>query len=202
MQITNTSQSGQNPAAARPTLQPQLLTAGGFAPFGTVVEPFAPPGSPDALPPQGARAINSGTTWRLDVVHDLGLNHEGGTPGLAVYSASARQFPIRLEVLERHQLGSQSFLPLTGARFIVVVAAAGPAPGAAELKAFYTTGRQGVVLHRGTWHHALLAVEPGSFAVIERHQSSHESAVDCEVAALPSPVWLELPGAQDGATKD
>ncbi|UUZ72550.1 ureidoglycolate lyase [Polaromonas sp. P1(28)-8] len=81
-----------------------------------MVEPFAPPGSPDALPPQGARAINSGTTWRLDVVHDLGLNHEGGTPGLAVYSASARQFPIRLEVLERHQLGSQSFLPLTGAR--------------------------------------------------------------------------------------
>lgn len=178
-------------------LQPEPLTAAGFAPFGIVVEPFAPPGQPGVLPPPGARAINGGTTWRLDLAHNLDLGHAGGTPGLAVYSASARRFPMALEVLERHCSGSQGFLPLTGARFVVVVAAPGPAPDAAALRAFITTGQQGVVLSPGTWHHALLAVEAGSFAVIERHPPSADSAADCEFTALAAPIWLALPGAPD-----
>ncbi|HSV53154.1 MAG TPA: ureidoglycolate lyase [Burkholderiaceae bacterium] len=191
-----------NPA---PTLQSCPLTAEAFAPFGSVVEGFAPPGTPGAAPPPGARAINDGTTWRLDLTHDLDLQREGGTPGLAIYSAAARQFPFMLEVLERHELGSQGFLPLTGARFVVVVAAAGTAPGIEDLKAFHTTGQQGVVLHPGTWHHALLAVEAGSFAVIERHLAPNGHAtdhatdhtmarpVDCGLATLSAPVRLEAP---------
>lgn len=175
------------------TLRPRPLTTEAFAAFGTVVQAFAPPGTPGASPPPGARAINEGTTWRLDLLHDLHLQREGGTPGLAVYSAAARRFPLLLEGLERHLMGSQSFLPLTGARFVVIVAAAGPAPGVEDLKSFVTTGQQGVVLHPGTWHHALLAVDAGSFAVIERHHSSNDGAADCELAALNVPVWLVLP---------
>ena len=130
-------------------LQPERLTAAGFAPFGIVVEPFAAPGQTGVLPPTGALAINGGTTWRLDLTHNLELDHAGGKPGLAVYSASARQFPMPLQLFERHSAGSQSFLPLTGARFVVVVAAPGPAPDAAALRAFITTRQQGVVLNPG-----------------------------------------------------
>ena len=180
---------------AQSALKPEELTAAAFAPFGIVVGPFAAPGQPGALPPAGARAINGGTTWRLDLTHNLELDHAGGKPGLAVYSASARQFPMALEVLERHAAGSQSFLPLTGARFVVVVAAPGPTPAAAALRAFITTGQQGVVLNIGTWHHALLAVEAGSFAVLERHPSTAGSVADCEFTALAAAVWLALPDA-------
>ena len=176
-----------------PSLQVLALTPEAFAPYGMVLQAFAPPGTPGATPPEGARAINGGTTWRLDVLADLDLNRDGGTPGLAVYSASARRFPLALDELECHQLGSQSFLPLTGARFVVVVAAAGAAPGATDLKAFVSNGQQGVVLHPGTWHHALLAIEAGSFAVIERHPSSRQSTVDCDLTRLNSPLWLAPP---------
>lgn len=81
-------------------LLPQPLTVGTFAPFGTVVQPLAPPGTPGASAPAGARAINDGTAWRLDLLADLDLQREGGTPGLAVYSAAARTLPMRLHTLE------------------------------------------------------------------------------------------------------
>jgi ureidoglycolate lyase len=168
------------------TLHPEPLTSEAFAAFGTVVAPFA-----HGQPPAGARAINNGTTWRLDLLADLDLHHGGGTPGLAVYSAAARAFPLALQAMERHAHGSQSFLPLGHARFVVVVAAAGPTPDPQDLNAFITDGSQGVVLYPGTWHHGLVAVDSGSFAVIERHVAAG-AAVDCDEVALAPGVWLAL----------
>jgi ureidoglycolate lyase len=175
------------PDPHRTPLSPVPLTATGFAAYGTVVEPFAHAHPP----PPGARAINDGTTWRLDLMADLDLHQGGGTPGLAVYSATARTFPLALQEMERHTQGSQSFLPLTGARFVVVVALPGAAPGASELKAFITNGQQGVVLHPGTWHHGLVAVQAGSFAVVERH-AAPGAAVDCDVVGMAAGVWLDV----------
>ena len=162
-------------------LRPEPLTTQAFAAYGTVVAPFA-----HAQPPPGARAINGGTTWRLDLLADLDLHQSGGSPGLAVYSAAARTFPLALQEMERHTQGSQSFFPLGNARFVVVVAPAGVAPRGGDLKAFITDGQQGVVLHPGTWHHSLVAIEAGSFAVVERHGA----VVDCEVAGMEAGVWL------------
>ncbi len=167
-------------------VHPEPLTPQAFAAYGTVVAPFA-----HDQPPAGARAINGGTTWRLDLLADLDLHQHGGTPGLAIYSATARTFPLALEAMERHTQGSQSFLPLGTARFVVLVAAAGVAPGAHDLKAFITDGQQGVVLHPGTWHHGLVAVEAGSFAVVERH-GAPGTAVDCDEVALAPEVWLAM----------
>ena len=167
-------------------MHPEPLTPQAFAAYGTVVAPFA-----YNKPPAGARAINGGTTWRLDLLADLDLHQGGGTPGLAIYSAAARTFPLALDAMERHTQGSQSFLPLGNARFVVVVAAAGAAPGAHDLKAFITDGQQGVVLHPGTWHHGLVAVEAGSFAVVERH-GAPGAAVDCDEVALAPGVWLAM----------
>lgn len=169
------------------TLHAAPLTRAAFAAYGTVIEPFADP----RQPPAGARAINDGTTWRLDLLADLNLTQQAGTPGLALYSAAARAFPLLLKEMERHALGSQSFLPLSGARFVVIVAPAGAPPQADALRAFITNGRQGVVLHAGTWHHGLVAVEAGSFAVIERHAPA-AYPVDCDLVALSPPVWLAL----------
>ena len=169
-------------------LHPKPLTAQAFAAYGTVVTPFD-----HSQPPAGARAINSGTAWRLDLLADLDLHQRGGTPGLAVYSAAARTFPLALQGVERHTHGSQSFLPLGDACFVVVVAPAGATLAASGLQAFITNGRQGVVLHPGTWHHGLVAVQAGSFAVIERHGAlALGMAVDCDEVALEPGVWLAL----------
>ncbi len=107
---------------------------------------------------------------------------------LAVFRAQARTFPLPIAELERHALGSQVFVPLGTRRFVIVVAPAGAAADAVTPSAFVTDGAQGIVLAPGVWHHALLAVDAGDFAVIERRAR----AEDCEVVRLPTPMVLVL----------
>ncbi|MFM9922395.1 ureidoglycolate lyase [Variovorax sp. H27-G14] len=153
----------------------QPLTPEAFAPFGTVI----------AVPAGEGRAINGGNAQRFDLLGDLQLGADGGRPALALFRAQARRFPHTFTEMERHALGSQTFVPLGERRFVIVVARAGQAPvSAGELSAFVTDGHQGVVLAPGTWHHALLAVDAGDFVVIERAAQ----AVDCDVCQLQAPA--------------
>lgn len=150
------------------------LTAEAFAPFGTVLQA-----------PDGGRYINGGTSERFDLVDDLQLSATGGRAQLALFRAQARSFPHAVTEMERHALGSQSFVPMGAAlRFVIVVAHPGDAPSANALAAFVTDGQQGVTLAPGTWHHALLAVDAGDFIVIERAGA----AVDCDICQLPGAV--------------
>lgn len=158
-------------------LLPVPLTAEGFAPFGTVIE------RPAAA---GGRFINGGTSRRHDLLADLNLQADGGHPLLTLFHAQARQFPLRLGELERHRLGTQTFVPLAGARCVIVVAAAHAPLHAEALQAFQVRGDQGFVLAPGTWHHALLALDEGDFVVIERAADT----VDCEEQSLDEAVEL------------
>jgi ureidoglycolate lyase len=88
--------------------------------------------------------------------------------------------------LERHCLGTQTFVPMGGARYVVLVALGDEQPDVATLAAFAVTGRQAVTLRAGTWHHGLIAPHGGDFAVIERRAD----AVDCELAMLATAVTL------------
>jgi len=164
--------------AAPHVLVPQPLTPQAFASYGTVL----------AAPAAAGRPINGGNAERFDLVDDLQLGAQGGRPMLALFRAQARRFPHEVTEMERHALGSQTFVPLGERRFVIVVAPAGEAPTTAGmLEAFVTDGRQGVVLAPGTWHHALLAVDAGDFVVIERAAA----AVDCDVCWLQEPARIE-----------
>lgn len=165
------------------------LTPSAFASYGTVLEGFDSSNAPTA-----ARPINNGSCWRLDLAIPLALSQADGQAGLAIYQAQARQFPITVHEMERHALGSQSFIPLEGQRFVVVVAPANTLPGPDDVQAFVTNGRQGVVLHPGTWHHALLAVQAGAFVVLERHVPQG-APVDCDVTWLAAPLQVQDPNA-------
>jgi ureidoglycolate lyase len=174
------------------TLVAQPLEPVAFAPFGTVVA--VPAGAAADAAAAGrsgvaGRPINGGTSLRFDLLDDLHLTAAGGRPMLAVFRAQPRTFPFTATELESHRLGSQAFLPLGGLRFAIVVAPPGPAPDLRRIVAFVTDGHQGIVLAPGTWHHALLAVNAGDVAVIERTAGE----VDCDVAVLASPVQIELP---------
>lgn len=166
-------------------LIPQALTETAFAPYGRVLQ--VPAGG------HGGQAINEGTSQRFELVADALLTADAGRPVISISRALARALPMDLLVMERHRLGSQSFVPLGAARrFVVVVAAAGvPVESLAEqLQAFVTDGRQGVMLAPGTWHHGLLALDAGDYLVLERRGD----AVDCDLADLAPPVRLARPG--------
>lgn len=163
-------------------LRPQPLSAAAFARYGRVLQ----------VPPSGAptETINAGTAQRFELLADAQLTAAAGRPVLAISRALPRELPLTLHEMERHVLGSQSFVPIGAARrFAVVVAPPGPAPAAADLAAFVTDGSQGIWLAPGTWHHALLALDGGDFLVVERRAD----APDCDIARLASPVQLLAP---------
>ncbi|WP_415184484.1 ureidoglycolate lyase [Phaeovulum sp.] len=132
------------------------LTAAAFAPYGEVIEVS---GTPDKI-------INQGMCGRH---HDLAqLDFASGHAGISLFDAKARQLPYLVDMVERHPYGSQAFIPITGTRFLVIVA--DDADGKpANLKAFLTGPGQSINLHRGVWHGVLAPLNaPGQYVVIDR----------------------------------
>jgi ureidoglycolate lyase len=150
-----------------------------MAPFGSVIE-SRPEGAP----------VNGGTSLRHEAVAALNVHHAGGRAALAVYEARARAFPFEARVLERHRWSDQVFLPLGGARRCVLLLA--PAslehPRAEDCVALLSDGHQGIRIGAGTWHHGLLALDDGPWAVLERRAV----AVDCDEVTLDEAALLGL----------
>ena len=90
-----------SPSDVRARLVPTPLTATAFSAFGTVLQ------TPTGL----GRSINAGSSERFDLVDDLQLGAAGGRALLALFRAQARSFPLQLLEMERHCLGSQTFVP-------------------------------------------------------------------------------------------
>jgi ureidoglycolate lyase len=156
------------------------ITASAFAPYGWVTAGDDAEGRP----------VNDGTSRRVDGAGRLALDAEGGTPALAVFRAAARDPRGPWQTLERHRLGTQTFVPLGGVRCVMLVAIGEARPAPATLAAFVVSGRQAVTLHAGTWHHGLIAVDSGDFVVVERMAAT----VDCEFAQLAEAVTLDWRG--------
>ena len=159
------------------TLVVEPLTRAAFAPFGEVIEPDAA---------RDAFAINAGTAMRYHDVATVDVGEQDGRTALGWVRAQPRQLPFVVALFERHPLGSQAFVPLSDAPYLVVVASAPDARPRAFLARC-----QGVNYARGTWHHPLLALERVSdFLVIDRGGAGD----NCEEVQLREP-WLVAPMA-------
>jgi ureidoglycolate lyase len=171
-----------SPSPLRTVLRTEPLSAASFQPFGQVIE--AGPGVAHHL-------INNGYADRYHDLARVDTASAGGRTLVNIFRARPRTLPLRLSLVERHQLGSQLFLPLSPQRFIVVVATAGPAPRPEALRCFLASAGQGVNLSRGTWHHPLLAMATGGdFLVIDR--GAPDATEDCDVYRLDrTEVWIE-----------
>lgn len=132
------------------------MTAEAFAPFGDLLDCA---GEPDKI-------INQGKCGRY---HDrAALDFGGGRAGISLFKAEPRDLPYRLDLVERHPLGSQAFVPMSFDPFLVIVAEdTGNGPGTP--RAFLTQAGQAINFHRNTWHGVLTPLHaPGLFAVIDR----------------------------------
>ena len=132
------------------------LTAEGFAPFGDVLETK---GAPDQI-------INQGLCERF---HDRAkLDFNGGRAGISLFDAEPRALPYALDMMERHPLGSQAFIPMTDKPFLITVSLDN-AGVPDQPRAFLSSPGQGINFHRNIWHGVLTPLHaPGLFAVIDR----------------------------------
>jgi ureidoglycolate lyase len=153
----------------------ESLTREAFAPFGEVIETAGAESFP----------INEGTTTRF---HALAAADPGpdGQAIVSIFRGTRRPEPIAIQMLERHPLGSQAFMPLAPYDWLVVVA---EQPEAAALRCFRAHGEQGVNYARGVWHHPLLVLVPvHDFLVVDRAgpgENLEERALDRVVYVTP-----------------
>jgi ureidoglycolate lyase len=158
------------------TLKPEPLTAEAFAAYGDVVESSQ----------QQVEAMNAESFERFDDLCSVEAN-DGRVAISIARCRSVTTLPHRFEMIERHPHGSQSFVPLTPCRMLVVVAPAGEPAAAADLRAFVSNGRQGINYHRGTWHMPLIAFDAGQeFLIIDRVGESP----NCDLHYLDQAVTL------------
>jgi len=139
-------------------LTPEPLTAEAFAPFGRVIE-----ASDEAV----KLDINQGHAIRYDRLAEIDVADEGGAGAISLFRARPLE-ELVLRKFERHPLGSQSFMPLSGRPYLVAVAPAGDFDPT-QIRLFRAEGHQGVHYRKGTWHHFLLVLEADAdFLVIDR----------------------------------
>jgi len=135
----------------------ELLTEDAFAPFGDIIQMSE---EPDMI-------INQGLCGRF---HDLAVLEadSGGRMGISLFRSEKRDLPYQLDMMERHPLGSQAFVPMGPEPFLIIVAEDdGGRPG--HPRAFITEAGQGVNYRKNTWHGVLTPLsEPGLFAVVDR----------------------------------
>jgi ureidoglycolate lyase len=92
----------------------------------------------------------------------LANERSGAQPSLSiVHSLPAPRLPLEVTQLERHEFSSQSFVPMHGARWLVIVcpSAADGGPDVAAAQAFVAQPDQGVTYRRNTWHHSLIVLD-------------------------------------------
>lgn len=153
-------------------LDAKPLTAEAFAPFGEVLAATG-----DFI------SINDGLTQRFHQLATVEL--AGGDAILSIFKGSVQPTPITLCKMERHPLGSQAFMPLSGDPYLVVVAPAGEFD-ASQVQAFIAQG-QGVNYRQGTWHHYLLPLVQGAeFLVVDRQGEGH----NCDEVTLDLPLQI------------
>lgn len=130
---------------------------------------------------------------RFEKYADLAIvdvDSDGDVAISIVQSKTPTSLPYHFDMVERHPLGSQAFIPLSAFTFVVVVAAAGESVEPQDLRAFVSNGRQGINYHRGTWHMPLIATgKEQSFLVVDRKAGTP----NCEEWVFDEALILERP---------
>lgn len=143
------------PGAAGQTIEIQPLTAAAFTGFGDVLETGQEP-----------KLINGGLCERHTDLATLDFD-PAGRVGISLFASQIRSLPYEFQLLERHPLGSQAFVPM-GADPFLVIAAADQDGVPVTPAAFETAPLQGVNFRRGVWHGVLTPLGGnGLFAVVD-----------------------------------
>ena len=143
-------------------LAAQPLTREAFAPFGDVLDTDWPNHFP----------INRGKCERYHDLAGVEATGENARVLISIFRGTPYGFPLDLAMVERHPLGSQAFMPLSPAPFLVVVcpdAAQGSGEGPGAPRAFVTAPGQGVSYRRNVWHGVLTPIGAAQdFLVVDR----------------------------------
>ena len=139
-------------------LTARLLTAESFAPFGTVIDTKT----------VSPRPMNAGKARRFHDLAEILVYGEEARAVVGLVEAEPYPVPLVFSLVERHPFGSQAFIPMSAAPFLVITCPDEDGrPGRPH--AFVTTPWQGVCYAPNTWHGVLTPFgQAQNFVVVDR----------------------------------
>ena len=93
-------------------MQISPLSAEAFAAYGDVLE---------VSKDKKHFPINDGFTERFHDIAEIDVADENGQAIVSIFRSTPLALPIKIEMMERHPLGSQAFMPLSQQPYLVVV---------------------------------------------------------------------------------
>ena len=142
-------------------ITPKKITRENFAKFGELIT------TEDIKP----ISINDGYAKRFDGIANLDTLKNNGETTISIFSAVKRTFPMNIDMMEQHPLGSQAFIPMKETTFLSFVAPNTDKPDLNKVEAFIIPPGLGINYKTGTWHFPLIATEDMNFLVIDRKGS-------------------------------
>ena len=133
--------------------------------------------------------INQGFTKRYDNLAEIDVLKNKGRVLVNIFRSTPLPLPHSIRMMERHPLSSQSFIPLSGQPYLVVVAPSGDFHED-NIEVFLARGNQGVNYKPGTWHHFLLALDLESDILVIDRGGEDEN---CDELVLNGNLQIKYP---------
>jgi len=148
-------------------IKPIKITRANFAAYGDLI-------SSDDIKPMD---INAGYAKRFDNLANINTSKDGGKTIVSIFSALKRNFPMKIDMMEKHPLGSQAFIPMNETTFLCFVAPPGESPEIDKLQSFIIPPKTGINYKPGIWHFPLISTEDTDFLVIDRKGNSENLVI-------------------------
>ena len=148
-------------------IEPIPITKENFAKYGDMIS------TKDITPLE----INNGYAKRYDGIAKLNTSKDNGETTISIFSALKRSFPMKIDMMEKHPLGSQAFIPMKETTFLAFVAPPGDLPKIDKIKSFIIPPKKGINYKPGVWHFPLISTEDMNFLVVDRKGSGENLVI-------------------------
>ena len=139
-------------------IKPIPITKENFSKFGEVI-------TTENIKPL---EINNGYAKRFDEIAKIDTSSQEGETTISIFSALKRSFPMKIDMMEKHPLGSQAFIPMKETIFLTFVTPQGEKPNIEKIESFIVPKGKGVNYKAGVWHFPLISTEDMDFLVVDR----------------------------------
>ena len=147
---------------------PKKITKQNFSSYGDII-------STEGITPID---INAGYAKRYDNLANINTSKENGESIISIFSAIKRTFPMKIDMMEKHPLGSQAFIPMKETVFLAFVAPCGDKPDLDKLESFIIPKGIGINYNPGIWHFPLISTEDMNFLVVDRKGSGNNLIIE------------------------
>ena len=144
-------------------VKPKNITRENFSIFGDLI-------SSENVEPID---INAGYAKRFDNLAKIDTLKDKGETIVSIFSAIKRSFPMKIDMMEKHPLSSQAFVPMKETIFLSFVAPPGDVPEISKIRSFIIPPKMGINYKPGIWHFPLISTEDTDFLVIDRKGSGN-----------------------------